>query len=105
MGKCDCEIAESEFQPFPRTGVMFDQMNCDLESLLEKVDSDGDLVYSYIIATIKLRDSRFVRTGSAPNFQGGRITLCTCKHFMRTFLDKDAWVGKWIAGFTGADAR
>jgi len=30
------------------------------------------------------------------------VTLCTCKHYMRTFLDVNDWKDKWIAGFTGS---
>lgn len=39
--------------------------------------------------------------GSAPNFQGGLITLCTCKHRMRTYHDACSWEKYWIVGFTG----
>jgi hypothetical protein len=57
-------------------------------------------VYSYVIASMRQRDGEFIQTGCGPNFQGGVITLCTCKHWMRTFLDPDRWHGVWIAGFT-----
>jgi len=41
----------------------------------------------------------FGQTGCAPNFQGGYITLCTCKHQMRATQDCDQWRDTWIAGF------
>lgn len=61
-----------------------------------------DLVYGYVIRTIK-PDSKggFKQTGSAPNWQGDSLTLCTCKHEMRTYFSPEAWKGKWIAGLCG----
>ncbi len=29
------------------------------------------------------------------------LTLCTCKHRLRTYLDVADWRGVWLAGFTG----
>jgi len=38
-------------------------------------------VYAYIVTTIKTTtDYQLIQEGSAPNFDGERITLCTCKH-------------------------
>lgn len=65
-------------------------------------------VYSYIVTTIKTTSGgHLVQTGSAPNFDGGRITLCTCKHKDRATMwlsaDKhDPWKDVWVAGFTSA---
>jgi hypothetical protein len=58
------------------------------------------VVYSYIIASMRNHNGQFVQTGCGPNFEGGVITLCTCKHRMRSFLNPDQWNGIWIAGFT-----
>jgi hypothetical protein len=58
------------------------------------------LVYHYVVASIHRHNGEFVQTGCGPNFQGGLITLCTCKHRMRTYMDPDDWNGIWIAGFT-----
>jgi hypothetical protein len=79
-------------------------MNCSLAGLHKSLWEERELTYCYVIETIKRRGTAFVQTGSGPNFQGGRITLCTCKHWMRTFLAPKDWVGKWIAGFTGREA-
>jgi hypothetical protein len=64
-------------------------------------------VYSYIVTTIKTAQPAFQlqQTGSAPNFDGGRITLCTCKHKDRaTFKpgkdETDPWKDVWVAGLT-----
>lgn len=70
------------------------------------LDLQDSPVYAYIVATLKT-DSKFNirQVGSAPNFDGGRITLCTCKHkdraTMRPMGDgEDPWKGAWVAGFT-----
>lgn len=104
MSECDCGTVESECQTFPRTGKLSAQKDWNLKRLRERLGSDDAIVYSYVIDTIKLGDGHFVQTGSGPNFQGEMITLCTCKRYMRTFLDNEDWVGKWIAGFTGLEA-
>ncbi|WP_419188459.1 hypothetical protein [Stieleria bergensis] len=58
--------------------------------------------YSYVLSTVKPDHDklRFEQHGSAPNFQGGLLTLCTCKHQMRANRSADDWQGIWIAGFT-----
>ena len=45
--------------------------------------------------------SGFHQNGSAPNFQGDCLTLCTCKHQMRSRVNLADWPGKWIAGLSG----
>src|SRR5437667_6972431 len=63
-------------------------------------------VYAYIVTTIEtIRDFQLRQRGSAPNFDGGRITLCTCKHKDRaTFHPSsdphDPWKNVWVAGLT-----
>lgn len=59
--------------------------------------------YSYVLTSVHVQrhDGSLRQYGSAPNFQGGRITLCTCKHRMRTYHDASAWKRYWIAGFSG----
>jgi hypothetical protein len=83
------------------------------EELTRAADLHSQRVYAYIITTVKMKDGRFNQTGSAPNFQGGRITLCTCKHKDRaTFHPSnhpvDPWKNVWVAGLTsktGAPSR
>jgi hypothetical protein len=53
---------------------------------------------------MRSRNGEFFQIGCGPNFQGGLITLCTCKHRMRTFKNPKQWKGLWIAGFTGRSA-
>lgn len=64
-------------------------------------------VYAYIVTTIKTKspDFQLQQTGSAPNFDGGRITLCTCKHKDRATFhpssdQHDPWKNVWVAGLT-----
>ncbi len=89
-------------QPFPQTGQ---NLNLSLDALrlrLKTIGKTQATVYSYIVATVKNPEGHFIQTGSAPNFQGDVISLCTCKHYMRTFRTIDKWCDNiWIAGFTG----
>jgi hypothetical protein len=97
-----CSIGESDCQPFPDKGPLANdsQRNPSLSELASLDDQDNPDVYLYVIASIAYRDRRFRQRGTGPNFQGGLITLCTCKHFMRSSMDVCEWRGKWIAGFT-----
>ena len=81
----------------------------DPNALLASIPANllGQRVYAYIVTTIKTRppNYRLQQTGSAPNFSGGRITLCTCKHKDRaTFHPSsdphDPWKDVWVAGLT-----
>lgn len=91
-------------QPFPTTGVLKNNSNLELKNLLDELHTEHGAVYLYIVDTVERNGEQFVQTGSAPNFQGDLITLCTCKHWMRTFMDADDWKGKWIAGFCNLKA-
>ena len=77
-------------------------MNKPLSALKKALKNEGGVIYTYVLTTVEA-DSHgsFVQTGSAPNFQGGLITLCTCKHLMRTNRTPNNWECVWIAGFTG----
>jgi hypothetical protein len=97
-------MAEQHYQPFPQEGKLFENSNLPLTALRQRTDSEQDVVYYYVIASVSNEEGRFVQWGSGPNFQGGAITLCTCKHLMRSSLDPYGWKGKWIAGFTGVGA-
>jgi hypothetical protein len=88
-------------QPFPKTGF---PLNLSLNDLRREISGTQATVYSYIVASIENPNGHFIQTGSAPNFQGNVISLCTCKHFMRSFRSIDLWPGTWIAGFTGKKA-
>jgi hypothetical protein len=94
-------------QPYPQHGQLAETLNLTLGTLrsrLADIELQEAAVYCYVITTIHFDGGEFLQEGSAPNFQGDLMTLCTCKHFMRTFLDAPDWQGKWIAGFTGVKA-
>jgi hypothetical protein len=88
-------------QPFPASGSLSGGVNMDLRRLTQSLGVMTGTVYCYVVTTVKYADGQFVQTGSAPNYQGGLITLCTCKHQMRAGKPADQWPGFWIAGVTG----
>jgi hypothetical protein len=99
-----------DFQPFPENGILKRNSNLCKTKLNDLINQSGLLksntsscVYCYIIKSVKNIDGSLQQKGCAPNWQGGIITLCTCKHFMRTFLETADWKGKWIAGFTSVN--
>lgn len=91
---CSCERKKSkDYQEFDE--------NYFPPKIIENLLDKNNPVYYYIIRSVGYRDHKLVNTGCAPNFQGGIVTLCTCKHYMRTYnLIQD---GCWIAGFTSID--
>ncbi len=99
-----CMPQQSDDQPFPRSGPLARQMNRPYDELCAAFPSDAAEVYAYVIATIGRHGERFVQYGSGPNWQGGVLTLCTCKHWMRSFGTPEDWRGRWIAGFSGVRA-
>lgn len=76
----------------------------DIDAFRGKLASFGppenEVVYAYVVRSIGLNDGVLLQTGCGANFDGGVITLATCKHAMRATLTSRAWRGKWIAGFT-----
>ena len=95
--------SEHAHQSFPQMMELGQNMNMP-RSRLDDCATGYASVYCYVIKTIRKYDGEFVQTGCGPNFQGGLITLCTCKHRMRTSMDVEEWRGTWIAGFTGSSA-
>lgn len=91
-------------QPWPDSGQLAKNLDLRIEDLQKVLNGEEGTVYVYVVATIKNKKGQFIQTGSAPNFQGGMITLCTCKHRLRSFREITAWEGVWIAGFTGINA-
>jgi hypothetical protein len=102
---CDCErMLKMDYQPYPTTGRLASNINLDLSNLKDKIFFEQAEVYFYVVETIKNQNGYYLQTGSAPNFQGDMVSLCTCKHRMRTSMDTEDWVDKWIAGFSGVAA-
>ena len=89
------------YQAMPREGKLAQNLNLTAEMLLEiTAPFQHELVYSYVVDTVKYHKRRLYQGGSGPNYQGDLITLCSCKHRMRTARDVDSWDGVWIAGYT-----
>jgi hypothetical protein len=89
-------------QLFPTSGSLVENTNLSYMELAEQLGNLEEAAYSYVLKSVHMDDSgqHFEQYGSAPNLQGGRLTLCTCKHQMRTSLDCCEWPGTWVAGFT-----
>lgn len=61
---------------------------------------DDAVIRTFPQHLIFLEDGIFKQTRSGPNWQGGVLSLSTCKHYMRTSGDAESWVGSYLAGFT-----
>lgn len=99
-----CGPDNTDVQPFPRRGRLRDASNLALTTLRRALGTEGGVTYCYVVDSVTNEGGRLVQRGSGPNLQGGIVTLCTCKHQMRTSLGPDDWEGKWVAGFTGVGA-
>jgi hypothetical protein len=106
--RCASKGTRPASQPFPSSGALASAINLSLPAIEKRVASYIDRpLYAYIVTTVKNRNGRLAQTGSAPNFQGSRITLCTCKHKDRVSPPPDGyrgpgaaspWKGVWVAG-------
>ena len=97
-------MTRDTYQAMPRRGRLAKNLNIRRKALTKKIAKfRRDTVYSYIVTTVERREGRLRQEGSGPNFQGGLITLCSCKHQMRAYWDVESWKGIWIAGYTRRD--
>jgi TrwC relaxase len=48
-------------------------------------------VFAYVLTSLVQRNGRFFQRGCGPNFQGDRITLCTCMHEHATGRAGQCW--------------
>jgi hypothetical protein len=89
-------------QPFPSDGQLGRNLGLPLPLLMARIGQLNDRAYSYVIRTVKWdhETATFEQHGSAPNFQGDVLTLCTCKHQMRASQTAEDWRSVWLAGFT-----
>lgn len=72
-----------------------------INGLLKK---ESGAVYSYVATSATFQGDDLVQKGSGLNFEGGRLTLCMCKHSMRTY--PGVRTGAWIAVFaSGAGSQ
>ncbi len=101
-GECHSVQDIQTVQPFPSGGHLSRNLGLPLPILTARLSQRNDAVYSYVVRTVKWNHgtAMFEQHGSAPNFQGGVLTLCTCKHQMRASRAAEDWPGVWLAGFT-----
>jgi hypothetical protein len=103
-----CDDDESH-QPFPTSGPLFRNLDYTLERLRSVIGgvSGGSSkgVRAYKMTSVRLAGEQLLQYGSGPNFQGGRLTLCTCKHKLRAERPLEDWNGWWIAGFANCSGR
>lgn len=100
--ECACSGKVCQGWPGPHT-MMGRNMNKTLKSVKKVLWGKKGFVYAYKLSTTKIINGQFSQTGCGPNFCGNAITLCACKHRMRTGrkgIDFDDWVGNWVAGLT-----
>lgn len=90
-------------QPFPTTGALCRHLDLSRARLAQMIEGGSDAVYAYIMSSVVLEGGNLLQTGTGPNFQGDYITLCTCKHRMRTGLPAGQWPGMWVAGLTSVE--
>jgi len=91
------------FQKYPIKGILNKNLNKDLKDIVRILNNEKpNLIYSYVLTSVSNDKESFLQTGNAPNFQGDHITLCTCMHHMRCFIDNSLWENNvWLAGITG----
>ena len=77
-----------------------ERADLDLATLRAQVPGGLAIMYEYVMKTVLRREGGLWHLGSGPNIEGGLITLCTCKHYMRTFSGVQP--GTWIAGFSSS---
>jgi hypothetical protein len=96
-------VSEKYYQELDGIEPLSGRTNIKSSTLFKSIKNyQNETVYCYIVNTLAFNnDGHLVNSGSGPNTEGGRITLCTCKHWMRTFKTPEDWKGVWIAGFTG----
>lgn len=92
---CPPTQAIQTVQPFPSSGHLGHNLGLPLPLLAERIGESEGAAYSYVVRTVKWNDvtATFEQHGSAPDFQGDLLTLCTCKHQMRTSRTAEDWPG------------
>ena len=96
-------VKGNRYQAMPTKGLLARNFTLPSGTLMERIAPFRECkVYSYVVDTVDYHEGRLYQTGSGPNFQGDLVTLCSCKHQMRTYLEPETWEGVWVAGFTGS---
>jgi hypothetical protein len=91
-----CKINDREVQRIPRSNLRTILVDTMLPKNFEEEEGN---VFSYKLTSVTQARDELEQRGCGPNFQGGRITLCTCMRYHRTWPSIQK--GTWIAGFSG----
>lgn len=89
------------YQNWRETGAgLVENANLAIPELRNEVAGElsDSLLYSYVMTSVEMHDGRLLQCGTGPNVEGDVLTLCTCKHYMRTWSAIEE--GTWIAGLT-----
>lgn len=94
---------ENYYQRWPTKGILFDNMNLSKGELKDTIEDSWGKGAHYTVSTVIPYDKKtFAQTGCGPNFEGGLISQCTCRHDIRsTWFSLKEWKNNWLAGFTG----
>lgn len=69
--------------------------NISLDTLKERMKNNlSDDIYFYVMTSVSIENGKQIQKGSGVNLEGSRVTLTTCKHWMRTFpsIKKSTWI-------------
>jgi hypothetical protein len=99
-----CQLSGADYQT-PDAALLLNQ---NLKSVTQALGADA-VIYAYVMTSVKKENGLMMHNGCGPNLEGGLITLCTCKHHMRSaghWLNdaKKGGNNKWVAGFTNNKA-
>lgn len=97
----DCQPNRSEWQ-IPDVALT---LNPTIQAVTNTLGEDA-AIYAYVMTSVTKENGSLKHQGCGPNIKGGLITLCTCKHHMRSarhWLNDSSknLSNKWVAGFTG----
>lgn len=98
-----CHPLSRQFEPGFKHGFLATDLSA--AAVVARVRLSGfpmhEIVRPYAVTTVTIQEKKYLQRGSAPNFGGGLITLCTCKHQMRGNYTSETWeAGAWVAGLT-----
>ncbi len=102
-GNINCKINNKSEIRYQQIGGRSFNQNMTLFKLKKELKDNDEPIYYYIIKSVVFSNGEYHQSGCGPNFEGGVITLCTCKHRMRTFPEINK--GTWVAGITTRNSK
>ena len=97
--RSDARDSAQVTQAFPSAGPLAQRRDLALQQLEDDITDRAGHVYVYVVDSAR----RFQQYGCSPNWQGGVITLCACKHHHRTFGKFAPGRRLWVAGITPSE--